>query len=67
MEFQANPEFLCNPFPTSQEMERNAVISKMGENSARKIGMKQGVKKKFVVMLYGDRTVNRHRWMRRES
>ncbi len=29
--------------------------------------MKPGVKKKFVVTLYGDRTVNRHRWMGRES
>lgn|GEM_PF-6402436 len=40
---------------------------KKGENHASEIGMKQGVKKKFVVMLYGDRTVNRHRWMGRES
>ncbi len=38
-----------------------------GENFARKIGMNQGVKKKFVVMLYDVRTVNRHRWMGRES
>ena len=52
---------------TSQEMIWVAVNLKKGENSARKIGMNQGVKKRFVVMLYGDRTVNRHRWMRRES
>jgi hypothetical protein len=29
--------------------------------------MNQGVKKKFVVMLYDVRTVIRHRWMGRES
>ena len=34
---------------------------------ARAIRMNHGVKKKFVVMLYDDRTVNRHRWMGRES
>jgi hypothetical protein len=37
------------------------------ENSAREISVNQGVKKKFVVMLYDVRTVNRHRWMGRES
>lgn len=40
---------------------------KKGEEPARVIVMNQGVKKKFVVMLYGARTVNRHRWMGRES
>jgi hypothetical protein len=44
-----------------------AISLKKGEKSARAIGMNQGVKKRFVVMLFGDRTVNRHRWMGRES
>ena len=40
---------------------------KSRKKPARAIVANQGVKKKFVVMLYDNRTVNRHRWMGRES
>jgi hypothetical protein len=52
---------------TSQEMPSDAVNSRIGDNRASGSGMNQGAKKKFVVTSYDDRTVNRHRWMGRES
>ena len=52
---------------TSQEMLYNAVISRVRRNLATGIGVNQGVKKSVVITLYSVRTVNRHRWMGRES
>jgi hypothetical protein len=52
---------------TSQEMTVAAVISRAQRNLATGINANQGVKKSVVIMFYGVRTVNRHRWMGRES
>lgn len=52
---------------TSQEMWLCSVISNARRNLATGICMNQGAKKNGVVRLEGDRTVNRHRWMGRES
>ena len=52
---------------TSQEMCFDSVIAKEWRNLATGISMNQGVKKSVVVKLKGARTVNRHRWMGRES
>ena len=43
------------------------VNSRVRRNLATGISMNQGVKKSVEVTHYGARTVNRHRWMGRES
>ncbi len=56
-----------DPHATSQEMRADLVISKGWRNLATGISVNQGAKKSVEVMFNSDRTVNRHRWMGRES